>query len=525
MQFVIPSTLAQLSGASPPPLAAVMLAALALALFGLIARRRMPAGTGEGLFVGALSAGVASAALSGTGGADALLRALTGLAMVWYVLGRATGRPRDRKTQGTENRPAMEADGQRIEVFAYAALVCGLAVCGVGIARGSIVQSPPPFVSIEFAGLLLLALVALALGRVAPALYPAVAGVAALIVLLVPQRSVELHAPAWLWSLGLAAIATPATIVGVLLRRWWHCRRTWLPDPQYPPAARRPHSVLSLALVAASVLIGLGGLLLREHAFTPLAIALAGLSCLTIAHLRTWLAVGEIGLALIAESIAVASLAWLQAGWPGALLGIALAGGYMLWLARFWNQQLHDGVAWTTAGRLIPGARRLAHVAAAGTLAAGAGGFAAEGFLGEPVWHAAITTLLLAGGVGLLVRDACEKPCVGSAFAACLTMVAALGPAGRLVLAAAGFVPSPVVLFAAGVMLLALIATRTPARRVGVAYGALIGGISPCVVLAALVGRGLDVQTSAATGLCAVALTIWLGTARVAARTADNDAS
>ncbi|MBI5863051.1 MAG: hypothetical protein HZB38_00790 [Planctomycetes bacterium] len=46
----------------------------------------------------------------------------------------------------------------------------------------------------------------------------------------------------------------------------------------------------------------------------------------------------------------------------------------MIWLARFWRQQLLDGAAWTTAGRLIPAARLLA-VAACVALA---GAFAAR---------------------------------------------------------------------------------------------------------------------------------------------------
>ena len=49
--------------------------------------------------------------------------------------------------------------------------------------------------------------------------------------------------------------------------------------------------------------------------------------------------------------------AWFGATTIGPLIGWILAAGWMLWLAKFWDQQLDDGRAWTTTGALIPMAR------------------------------------------------------------------------------------------------------------------------------------------------------------------------
>jgi hypothetical protein len=47
------------------------------------------------------------------------------------------------------------------------------------------------------------------------------------------------------------------------------------------------------------------------------------------------------------------------------LLALAIMFVFWRWLAAVWDQQLLDGAAWTTAGRLIPYAKRAAYILAA----------------------------------------------------------------------------------------------------------------------------------------------------------------
>ena len=59
-------------------------------------------------------------------------------------------------------------------------------------------------------------------------------------------------------------------------------------------------------------------------------------------------------------------------GAHGGVVGLTCASVVWFWLASFWRQQLRDGRAWTTAGRLIPLAERVGFLATALAVLVGA---------------------------------------------------------------------------------------------------------------------------------------------------------
>lgn len=509
----------QSSGTSLPVGVAVTLA-LVVAVVALLGRRRMPAGLGEGAFVSAVSGAallVLAVDSAGSFSGPALGHVLTALSVFWYVLSRIgeVGRPSGwpRRASTTENDDACE----RLEVLAYAALVCGLAALVICLYRpAGLGMADWLAAAIDLVVLLALSVAAGLIRADSSGAYPAVTVLAGLLVLAVGCDGLETHATACGVGMNIAAALALLVVVGKVVLRWWRRRHQWLEDPQRVARAPLASDRLFTLLVGVSLLVGIGGVLLREAALAPSAVLLAAATCLTIGHLRGWLLAGEVGLILVGESIVVGSLAWLRPGWAGALFGLGLAGIYLLWLARFWDQQLEDGVPWTTAGRLIPSARRLAYAAGAGAVAATVGGFGSGDSQVQPGWLAAITAVVLLGSMVLLVRDAYEHRRSGGALAACLVVVAAAGPGCRLLSGLLGAAVSPVVGIAGGGLLLAVRAAvmpRTPPAAT--VYNAFIGGILPVIALFTLAWRGLDAQS--AMGLVMTVAAMSLGLARVGA--------
>ncbi|MCC7291731.1 MAG: hypothetical protein IT449_06700 [Phycisphaerales bacterium] len=94
-------------------------------------------------------------------------------------------------------------------------------------------------------------------------------------------------------------------------------------------------------------------------------------AALLVLVMRRWSAgVAEVGLWLISIGIAGAASAFIPSSPASAveqypmlfnavMAGFVVASAVWMWLAKVWDQQLLDGAAWTTAGRLIPDARRL----------------------------------------------------------------------------------------------------------------------------------------------------------------------
>ncbi len=94
-------------------------------------------------------------------------------------------------------------------------------------------------------------------------------------------------------------------------------------------------------------------------------------AALLVLVVRRWSAgIAEVGLWLISIGLASAAAAFIPSAPASAvdqypmlfnavMAGFVVASALWMWLANVWEQQLRDGTAWTTAGRLIPDARRL----------------------------------------------------------------------------------------------------------------------------------------------------------------------
>ena len=67
-----------------------------------------------------------------------------------------------------------------------------------------------------------------------------------------------------------------------------------------------------------------------------------------------------------------ASIERLPSVHTGVVIGLAGASLLWFWLGRLWRQQLRDGRAWTTAGRLIPLTERVGFLAASLAVLVGA---------------------------------------------------------------------------------------------------------------------------------------------------------
>ncbi|NWG72698.1 MAG: hypothetical protein HXY23_13990, partial [Parvularculaceae bacterium] len=307
----------------------------------------------------------------------------------------------------------------------------------------------------------------------------------------------------WPWLLLAAALATLAAACADVLRGWWRRRQSWLAAPAAAAEISRPvHGLAAAEIVIGALLLG-SLLVAPQAAVLPLALALAALGVLTTAHRLGSAALGEFGLVLVAGATLAAGRAWGSPTLRGWLFGALLAAIHMLWLARFWQQQLHQGCAWTSAGRLIPAARRVCLALTALAVAVctyellnrSTVDAAPRGIL--DVWIALALLVL----TSLLVRDAASGG-EGSAGFACL---AALALTARLTELPGVDIAQPplLVLVAAAVSLLALRVAL--ARETGPdqpVYNALVGGVLPALLTASALHRGID--------------SVWLGSAILA---------
>jgi len=190
----------------------------------------------------------------------------------------------------------------------------------------------------------------------------------------------------WSWTLqlqaGCAAIVLATSVAADLLFRRKRAR-AWparLPDlidgyPHWPGVTE-----VMCGLAAAVLLLGVFELLQfgpyrwQLHAANAVTALTCGAACLMQAH-RHWSPLGALGFGLI--SLAAAAVAGalvpatVEAGarieyavrlpvlFNSILFALAVMGALWYWLSGFWQQQLHDGQPWTTAGRMIPTARLL----------------------------------------------------------------------------------------------------------------------------------------------------------------------
>lgn len=169
--------------------------------------------------------------------------------------------------------------------------------------------------------------------------------------------------------LGVAVTVAGLTCLRELLA---HRRRVaaWpdrLDDLFLPPPAW-PGFRYSAGIVSAMVLVL--GCMMIVSPLTPISAFLTGISMLVLAH-RRWdenfadAALGLITLGVLSllmptvHTPASSQAEHFAAIFCRAILGLAVMTAFWHWMAAVWTQQLDNGRAWTTAGRLIRPCRRV----------------------------------------------------------------------------------------------------------------------------------------------------------------------
>ena len=199
---------------------------------------------------------------------------------------------------------------------------------------------------------------------------------------------------------------------------------------------------------------------------------------------------------------------------------MALCGCYFLWLGRFWEQQLWQGRAWTTAGRLISTVRRLGRIAAAaGALVAGAWlNYDGAGSIRMSSLSAATLLILLSW---MLARDAVDHQDRRSAFASCLAIVAATVPVAWVLKEVTAPLPAASLLGFAALVLAVRISGREPLSVTPV-YTAFFGGVVPVTLLLGMAVAGTYAGWGAAFACGAAALVAAAMRLRTAAGSAES---
>lgn len=157
-----------------------------------------------------------------------------------------------------------------------------------------------------------------------------------------------------------AAIVLLAAFIALAGARERRRRRDWLVDPRQLLNSRTPSTAWSVLLALAASAVALASAMTSPNPLSPIATAVAALVCLGVGHAADLRAAREVGFALVGGVCVVSAISWWEASLAGAAIGALLAAVYSLWLAQFWHQQLAPEGAWTTTGRMIAPARRLA---------------------------------------------------------------------------------------------------------------------------------------------------------------------
>ncbi len=169
-----------------------------------------------------------------------------------------------------------------------------------------------------------------------------------------------------LYALAAADLLVALGLVLAHRRRRMAC---WLDQPQRLVALQQRSSPVWAVLVAVAFVACAGAAMFHLHAALPPAVLLAAFACLVAGHVCRWSWASGLGMVFVGQAVTSGVLSWWDAGWLGGVIGLGLSSLYLLWLGRFWRQQLRDGAAWTTTGRMIPIVRRVGFVGVAGTLA------------------------------------------------------------------------------------------------------------------------------------------------------------
>ena len=161
------------------------------------------------------------------------------------------------------------------------------------------------------------------------------------------------------------------TIVGGRRRAAW--RESAWPDALHRLTESPPHWPgyrYSVGIVGVSIML-LGCATILSWS-TAVGAMIAGVTILTLVGRRWEENMAELGLSLVALSVISAlmphfdSPSWTPIAFGDvfnrALIGLAIMSGFWHWLAGVWSQQLDDGRAWTTTGRLIHTTERVGYI-------------------------------------------------------------------------------------------------------------------------------------------------------------------
>jgi hypothetical protein len=473
-------------------------------LVGLAGRRRLPTGVSEGLFVAGLSGLLFALYLpmhdpeqSGV----QLCAVLTALAALWRFAPR---RPERRLAVGASvaspdaaslAEPAaaqQPAADSATAVRGYAVLLCGVTVAGISL-RLSAEASHEQRLAVTLCLMLLFALALRPRSAIGPALsWYAWLGLlaCALRIWVLPQfENWPPHALVVFTCLG--GILALAAALAPILTYWRRRRRDWQLDPQRllePPPRMR---LWWTGVQTLAGLTGIAALVIRHEPLAPFGPALATLAAGTAGYRQRATAGGSLALVLASETVILAALGWLPDFGLNSLAGTAVAGLWMLWLARFWEQQLHDGQPWTYTGQLIGAARQIGQAGAVVCFVLGVGQLALPAarpvvFVSHVAWAGAVFVVLLLFSRAL-VRAATQAEDWFGPLAACLAVMAALVPLEATLAPLTRSWWQWPLLLGIGVLLLAALATR---RRRTVelqdwVYDAHIGGFLPVAILCA----------------------------------------
>jgi hypothetical protein len=496
-------------------MAAVLLAAVGT--LAVILRRRLPRGLPEGVFTTAVTGAVVQ--IGGTLFAEAggtpprVPVLLAALCAIWYGAARAF--------EGVAGRPAQAGEAGPPEPSSTSVWFQAATVCGLLAAAGVLDQElgsvwPVPAI-----------LLAVVLPGSVRRRWPEVLAGLALLVWLV-ARSISwprYDGSEWL-ALLLGTLALLLVLLLVVLD-WYLRSRAWHGHPYRAPPPTPRRTVGHAAALALSAAAGLAALPVLASWVTVFSGALSAYAAFGTAHRTGWAAAGWLGLLLVVQ--AVAALAWvcLVFDRSSAISGLVLPGALLIWLALFWRQQLHNGQAWTTAGRLIAPASRLAAALTAGAFVLVAAGFAPLGGMlgsggvvvtaGGPV--SGIVILFLLPLAGLWLRARRETGEARAEFLVCLA-AASLGlVAGEVPNLLPASVRSPMTGLAAVGLLLGLGVWLLPGRiALGEAGLAYVGGVLPTLALAEICRRGVESATLVALLLAAAGAAASLLAQRGAAR-------
>jgi hypothetical protein len=170
------------------------------------------------------------------------------------------------------------------------------------------------------------------------------------------------------WTSTLIAVAALGLVLADVWLRRRHRRHAWLVAPQR--LLEKPAFAGWLLWAAVPIAFFATGAVVPHFgaAAAPFTCWLAALALLGAGHLSGILPLGAVGQLLACIGVAVVPRAWFGIQDVAVVIGLSLAALWTLWLAQFWKQQLLDGHAWTTTGRLIPAARTCTMLLAGGML-------------------------------------------------------------------------------------------------------------------------------------------------------------